>query len=277
MPSLTLNGHYQFLILNSAPLNETDVVTMHFAAKDSAVVGLIGGGIKYALSARHGLRVDFRVHVSTHSIDTLVDASPSLVTGIPALSISSNTTPAILFSNTSATRGNLTGPAIVDLKTFTASGRDIQSSFSVGYFIRFSPLATRARVSSPRTRAASAGAGKWELEFHAGGLSGNQPTQGTAISAFPVGDSFTTAFGRASRYASTWYFGDGAVLINQIGTGFAGSPAATTKVTSLDPVLTTAAAVRERHSTLGIRLSRRLMPHLSAEFGVDAVWIAELH
>ena len=70
-------------------------------------------------------------------VDTLVDARPNSVLGTPPFSISSFTSPSLVFSNTSATRSNLTGPAITDLKTFTGSGRDFQTNLTVGYFVRF--------------------------------------------------------------------------------------------------------------------------------------------
>ena len=72
-----------------------------------------------------------------NSVDTLVDAHPSSVSGTPPFSIASFISPSLVFSNTSATRSNLTGPPITDLKTFTGSGRDIQTNLTVGYFVRF--------------------------------------------------------------------------------------------------------------------------------------------
>ena len=36
---------------------------------------------------------------------------------------------------------------------------------------------------------------KWEFEVHAGGVFGGAPTGGTAISTFPVGDSFIALSG----------------------------------------------------------------------------------
>ena len=75
--------------------------------------------------------------VPDEPLDTLVDAHPTWVQATPAFSISSATTPVLVFSNSSTTRPNLTGPAIVDLETFTGSGKDIQTHFTVGYFVRF--------------------------------------------------------------------------------------------------------------------------------------------
>jgi hypothetical protein len=59
------------------------------------------------------------------------------VPGTPQFSISSFTSPSLVLSNTSATRSNLTGPAIAGLKTFTGSGRDFQTNLTLGYFVRF--------------------------------------------------------------------------------------------------------------------------------------------
>ena len=272
LPSATLTGNYQFSFVGLAPLNESDVVKVHFAAKDRAPVGVFGGGIKYALSGRHGLRADLRVNLSRNSLDTLVDAQPARVIGTPPFSIPSTTVPALVFSNTPATRSSLSGPAISDLKTFTGSGTDVQSSLTVGYFVRFgaAPIA-RAVSAPPRAPAVAPAGSKWELEAHLGGGFGNQPTGGTPIAAFPVGESFTTSgLARPSRYASTWYFGDGALLLNQIGTGFGGFLLSGTNVTPLDPVLTTGSLERKPGVSVGGRLSRRFTRIVSGEFGVES-------
>ena len=272
LPTATLTGNYRFLFLGIAPLDESDAVRVHFTARDTVAVGVVGGGLKYAISPRQGLRVDARVHFSPNAIDTLVDARPSLVPGTPAFVIPSTTTPAIVFSNTSTTRGNLTGPSIVDLKTFSGSGLDIQSSVTVGYFVRFPAVAMPDRQGAPATQAprVASSAHRWELEAHVGGAFGDHPTTGTRIAAFPVGEPFTIFLGQ-SRYASTWYFGDGAVLINQIAAGFTGSQAAGTRVTPLDPVLTAASLERDRGAGFGVRLTRRLKPSwLSGELSVDS-------
>lgn len=271
LPSATLTGNYQFRFFGSAPLNESDVVKVHFAAKDRGPVGVFGGGVKYALSPRQGLRVDLRVHLSPNSLDTLVDAQPNRVTGTPPFSIPSTTSPALVFSNTSATRSSLSGPAIADLKTFAGSGTDLQTRLTVGYFIRFPAAPTTRAVSAPRAPAVTFTGAKWAIDAHVGGGFGKQPTRGTPIGAFPPGVSFTTLGGRPSRYASTWYFGDGAALINQIAAGFTGPTAVATSVTPLDPVLTAASLERKRGVSVGGRLSRRLTRIVSGEFGIESM------
>jgi hypothetical protein len=137
LPAATLTGRYQFRFNGVSPFEQSDLVMVHYRQQDTSAVALLGGGAKYDLSARQGLRADVRVHISGNSLDTLVDAHPAWVQATPTFSIFSATTPSLVFSNTSTMRPNLTGPAIVDLKTFAGSGRDIQTHVTVGYFVRF--------------------------------------------------------------------------------------------------------------------------------------------
>jgi hypothetical protein len=272
LPTATLTGNYQFRFVGLAPLNESDVVKVHFTSRDTAPVGVFGGGVKYALSGRQGLRVDLRIHVSRNSLDTLADAQPARLLATPSFSIPSATVPALVFSNTSATRSSLSGPAIANLRTFTGSGSDLQSSLTVGYFVRFGAVPSMRAVRAPRLApsASSRSKSKWEIEAHAGGGFGKGTTAGTPLGAFPIGETFV-AGGRPGRYASTWYFGDGALLIGQIGSGFTGTAAATTKMTPLDPVLTAASLERKHGAGAGVRLGRRLTRLLGAEFSIDTI------
>ena len=137
LPELTLTGTYQFLFVTGAPLSEQDKVRVHFSAASSSPAGVFGAGFRYFISARHGIRAEFRVHVSGDSVATKVDATPFSVPGGPAFFIASTTTPALVFSNTPAVRGNLTGPAIAGLETFTGSGTAVRVNLGVGYFWRF--------------------------------------------------------------------------------------------------------------------------------------------
>src|SRR5262245_1693177 len=62
---------------------------------------------------------------------------------------------------------------------------------------------------------ASSGRGVWEVDVHIGDPSTPQPTGG--VSALPdPGAPFTTTSGRPSRRVSTWYVGDGALLLNDV-------------------------------------------------------------
>src|SRR5262249_25935809 len=70
-PSVTVTGSYEFTFLpalNPAGipqfhLTETDHVTIQSVVKNSAT-GVFGGGVKYALGDRWGVRADFRDYVA---------------------------------------------------------------------------------------------------------------------------------------------------------------------------------------------------------------------
>ena len=66
-------------------------------------------------------------------------------------------------------------------------------------------------------------AGKWEIEMHAGVARLGKPTEATTAMPRP-GEAFTTRVGRPSRYVPSWYFGDGAELLNQWAAAFTNVP-----------------------------------------------------
>jgi len=82
------------------------------------------------------------------------------------------------------------------------------------------------------------------------------------------GEAFTTRNNRPSRYVSSWYFGDGATLLNQQLAAFTITPRAA-RITPLDPVLTRAATRSSTTGTFGLRVGRRLSPRFTAELNVD--------
>ena len=94
-----------------------------------------------------------------------------------------------------------------------------------------------------------------------------KPTEATT--AMPAaGEAFTTRIGRPSRYVSSWYFGDGAALLNQWAAAFTIVPR-TARITPLDPVLTGPAARSSDAGSFGLRVGRRLTPRFTAELNVD--------
>src|SRR5262245_7872090 len=119
-------------------------------------------------------------------------------------------------------------------------------------------------ASAPAARAQGAPERKWEVEVHGGGATSTAPTGGAA-SALPVGANFTTLAGSRSRSESSWLFGDGASLINNVNTVLA--PAA--RITPLDAVIGSAAASRESGGAAGVRVTRRFASRYSAELSVD--------
>jgi hypothetical protein len=110
-------------------------------------------------------------------------------------------------------------------------------------------------------------AGKWEIEVHGGGVRVGNPTEATTEMP-AAGETFTATNGRPSRYVSSWYFGDGATLLNEHAAGFT-AIIRSARITSLDPVLTGAAARSSNAGSFGFRIGRRITPRLTAEVNVD--------
>jgi len=136
--------------------------------------------------------------------------------------------------------------------------------------ILFVLLATIAFVPSAvaqNTRARAAGS-RWEVEVHGGAAHESTPTDGTS-SLPPAGEAFTTFANMPSRRSSSWYFGDGARLINQINASFPVG-IAPGRITPLDPVLSQSGATRRSGGIFGFRVAYNMTPRLAAEFTLDA-------
>lgn len=105
---------------------------------------------------------------------------------------------------------------------------------------------------------------KWDVEGHVGRGLASISTGGDA--RLPAAGSFTTATGRPTLRVSSWYFGDGARLLNEVLAGLAlpGS------VPPLDPLL--ASSVGDRSGmTFGIRFGRAVSHRFRAELSVDYI------
>lgn len=137
-------------------------------------------------------------------------------------------------------------------------------------------------VLAPPAAAQATDERKWEIEVHGGGALPTNPTAGTVNLPGP-GEEFTRPGGRTSRRESSWYFGGGTTLFNQVASQTADdtrqvpvNPFFTNpqlgfspRIIALDPVLGRSLGQRERGGTFGVRVSRALTPRLSAELSVD--------
>jgi hypothetical protein len=112
---------------------------------------------------------------------------------------------------------------------------------------------------------------RWEVEAHGSVGIESTPTDGTG-GLPPPGAGFTTLSMLPSRRASSWYFGDGAVLMNQILASFpGGSPFTPTgRINPLDPVLQAVGATRFNGGSFGFRVGAAITPRFGAEFTLDA-------
>lgn len=121
-----------------------------------------------------------------------------------------------------------------------------------------------ALMASP-ARAQGAASGKWELDVHGGLASATSPHGGSA-GTLPASTPLPTfPFSQPSRRVSSWFFGDGAALINSVNTILA--PAA--RFTAIDPVITSSAASRDSGANVGFRVARRIGSRYFAEATVD--------
>jgi hypothetical protein len=137
-PTAQVVGAYRFVFNGTTPISETDSVTLHQAAGNS-LVGVLGGGLKYYLSSRWGVRLDARWYLGRNTIDNLLDASPAAAPGSPAGSVASAINPAIQFSNSPSTgiQSSLSGPGLAGVRTFDGGGIQNQLSVSAGIIRRF--------------------------------------------------------------------------------------------------------------------------------------------
>jgi len=142
-PSAVLSGNMQFTIVG--PFTETDLVTIHASDGGSRYVGVIGGGFDKDLWLHSGLRFTARLAIGSNKAETTIDASPTnqLSWVEDELLISSSTTTIVINSRppSSGTLGGLqstlSGKPMVSFPTFVGSGVRIESTVTVGYFIRF--------------------------------------------------------------------------------------------------------------------------------------------
>jgi len=116
----------------------------------------------------------------------------------------------------------------------------------------------------------SRSASRWSIEIYGGAASATEASEGTAGPAFPAGTPFTTASGAPSRIHSSWYFGDGAKLLDQVLGQFAIINGTTfSRLVPLDTAITSASTRRNSGTTFGLRVSRHLTPRLTLEANVE--------
>jgi hypothetical protein len=149
LPRATLTGNYQFLLGTAPfpPVDETDKVTVHDARTRHTLAGVLGGGVKYHVSSRWGVRFDARVALSKAAANTDLDATPNVARRTPAGRGALGGTQSIQFSNTAdpvtsmgvtaVAASSLSGPPLSGHRTFTGSGAVTSANATVGVFWRF--------------------------------------------------------------------------------------------------------------------------------------------
>jgi len=138
LPSVTLSGTYRFNILGSVPINETDTLRLRYE-QGTALVGVVGAGIRRTLSDRLGFSIDGRLLLGQQTLALRLDSEPTVVTGTPEGFIESFSTPAIQFSNSGNTgrESSLSGPPLQGFKAFSTTGLQTRYIITAGLFVRF--------------------------------------------------------------------------------------------------------------------------------------------
>jgi|SRR5579864_5405577 len=122
-----------------------------------------------------------------------------------------------------------------------------------------------AAVDAGHLPAAQAAATHWTLEFRGGfGVSTNPSAGARQLPGLGAIISPASSTQGPVRAASSWFFGDGAALLNSVAASASAPP-----LSPLDSMLTNRDADRGSGSTFGVTVSRDLSAHLSADFNLD--------
>lgn len=138
LPSVTLTGTYRFNIAGAVPIKETDILRLRYD-QGTALVGLVGAGVRKTISDRLGFALDGRLLLGQQTLTLRLDSEPTVTAGTPEGFIESFTTPAIQFSNNRNTgrESSLTGAPLNGFKAFSTSGLQTRYILSAGLFVRF--------------------------------------------------------------------------------------------------------------------------------------------
>jgi hypothetical protein len=142
LPHATIAGTYRFPAPNIDPRQgidavvQTDTVTIRYE-DEAAPLFTLGGGFKLDLTPRSGIRGDVRFDISPNNGRMTVDAAPSETSGTGVSFAYLGPTSSMVFSSSEMHQGSLSGPPITAFETFRASGTEVQTSVTLGYFVRF--------------------------------------------------------------------------------------------------------------------------------------------
>lgn len=141
LPRIDLTGAYQFTVSTTqgqATFSESDSLTLRFEQR-AGVVGIAGAGVQRQLSDRVGLSVDGRVFLGRETLVLRLDSTPEVATRTPGAFIESFTTPAVQFSNNTATGrdSTLSGTPLTGFTAFTSSGLQVRYVLTAGVSVRF--------------------------------------------------------------------------------------------------------------------------------------------
>jgi hypothetical protein len=140
------------------------------------------------------------------------------------------------------------------------------SAVAEAQVVRADPAAIRPQAPAAQDRPSGFETG-WEFEGYGGLSFGRVPTGGESQLPGPGAPLTTSSPIFPSRRVSSWFFGDGAVLLNDVNAEFGLLDA----ITPLDPALTTLGLDAATGGAFGLRVRRAVTRRYSAEFSVDVM------
>jgi hypothetical protein len=129
-PTATIVGTYQ--LQDPPQIFGSDTITLHYAQNGPTLIGTAGGGVKYLVTPRWGIRFDARAQVHKDSTTSLLDVTP-------ALALQSNGAPFPIINYGSlqfSATGPMTGAAVTGT-TYSGSGLQAHVVLAAGLFLRF--------------------------------------------------------------------------------------------------------------------------------------------
>jgi hypothetical protein len=146
LPRVRLRGEYIAAPFPVGGVAQSDTLTIAYDAPTHAWVGVIGGGVRYAISRRLWARIEATSYVGSERLRIRIDATPTTGAVIPGTSVSSGTSIGFVgggslidldFSTDPMRPSSLSGPPIRGFQTFSGSAVRSRTSFTSGLSWRF--------------------------------------------------------------------------------------------------------------------------------------------
>ena len=128
-------------------------------------------------------------------------------------------------------------------------------------------VALHANADAQPSGQAAGDSRRWEVEWYGGLSAPNPPSRGTTTLPAAGAPLPTSSPAFPSRQIPSWFFGDGALLLNDVNAAFGLS----NRISPLDAGLEASAFDAGRRVALGIRARRAMSPAVSLELSVGAV------
>jgi hypothetical protein len=124
-------------------VQENDRVEMRGTTKKTRPVAVVGGGARFPITERFGVRADARAYLSKNGEETFVSTltPPTRIAGPSTFYFDTGTTPAIQFQSVPRPEPDsgvsFSGPQISNFRTFEGNGLEVDFGLTIGGYWRF--------------------------------------------------------------------------------------------------------------------------------------------